>query len=70
MQRGQVEVRVKAPAIEGKANEACRRALAKAFGLTPSALKLIRGAHSRVKIFALTEMTPAELAVKLARLPP
>jgi uncharacterized protein (TIGR00251 family) len=70
IQHGQVNVRVKAPAIEGKANEACRKALAKALGLAPSAVKLVRGAHSRVKIFALTSMTSAELAVKLARLPP
>jgi uncharacterized protein YggU (UPF0235/DUF167 family) len=70
MQRGQVQVRVKAPAIEGKANEACRKALAKALGLAPSTIRLIRGAHSRVKIFALTDLTAAELAVKLARLRP
>jgi hypothetical protein len=67
---GQVTVSVTAQAREDKANVACRKALAKALGLAPSAVKLIRGEHSRVKIFGLTGIAPAELAVKLARLPP
>ena len=70
LDHGQVNIRVRAPAIEGKANEACRKALAKALGLAPSAVKLLRGAHSHVKIFALSGMSSAELALKLARLPP
>jgi uncharacterized protein len=67
---GQVNVSVTAQAREGKANEACRKALAKALGLAPSTVKLMRGTRSRVKIFELKGMTPAEDAVKLARLPP
>jgi uncharacterized protein (TIGR00251 family) len=66
---GQVHVRVKEPASEGRANEACRKALAKALGVAPSTLKLVRGAQSRVKIFALS-LTSSDLAVRLARLPP
>jgi uncharacterized protein YggU (UPF0235/DUF167 family) len=67
---GQVNVSVTAQAREGKANAACRKALAKALDLRASAFTLIRGEHSRVKIFRLTGIAPAELAVKLARLPP
>jgi uncharacterized protein len=70
MAHGTVQVRVKAQAREGKANDASRIALAKALGVAPSTVTLVRGAHARVKIFALATLTPAELAVRLARLRP
>jgi len=70
MAHGVVQVRVKPPAREGKANAACRGALAKALGVAPSTVTLVRGASARVKIFALATLTPTELAVRLARLRP
>jgi uncharacterized protein len=69
-EHGTVSVRVKEPAREGRANEACRRALAKALGVAPTTLKLLRGERSRVKIFALLTLTPAEVSQRLARLRP
>jgi len=44
-------VRVRERAIEGRANEAARKALAAALGVAPSALTLVRGATSKVKTF-------------------
>ena len=44
-------VRVRARALEGEANAACVRALAKHFGVPISRVTLIRGARSRRKLF-------------------
>lgn len=68
--RGFIEIRVKEPAREGKANEACRKALARALGVPVAMLELVRGASARVKVFRCTSLDPAELAVRLARLRP
>ena len=43
-------VAVTAPAVEGKATEAALRALAAAFGVRRSAVRLVSGATSRTKI--------------------
>lgn len=48
---GQYEVRVKAPAIEGRANEAVQKLLAKHLGVAKTRVKLVRGVKSRVKVF-------------------
>jgi uncharacterized protein YggU (UPF0235/DUF167 family) len=39
----------------GKATDAARRAVARAFGLAPSDLELVRGAASRDKLFRLRQ---------------
>lgn len=46
-------VRVTAPPAGGKANHALRRLLAKAMGVAPTRLVLVRGATSRDKVFRL-----------------
>lgn len=48
-------VRVKAPAVEGKANEATRRVLAKYFGVPPSRVSLVRGHTSSYKVFEVEQ---------------
>jgi len=70
VEQGLIHVRVRERAQEGKANRACRVALAKALGVAPSTLTIVRGANARTKVFACATLTPAELAVRLARLPP
>jgi uncharacterized protein len=65
---GMVTVRVKEPAQEGRANEACRKALAKSLGVAPSAIKLLRGTKSRLKVFILLTLTLAEASERLSRL--
>jgi hypothetical protein len=44
-------VAVNAPAVDGRATEAARRALAEALGLRPAAVTLRTGAASRDKLF-------------------
>lgn len=46
-------VYVKAPAIEGQANVAAIKLLAKYFGVASSKVKLVRGATSKYKIFEI-----------------
>ncbi|HTH91892.1 DUF167 domain-containing protein [Mycobacterium sp.] len=48
---GELTVYVRQPAVEGKANEAVVRLLAKHLGVAPSRLVLVSGATSRVKRF-------------------
>ena len=50
---GSLVVYTKAPAIEGRANAAAVKLLAKHFGVAPSKVKLVRGASSRYKVFEL-----------------
>lgn len=46
---------VTAPADEGRANEAVRKLLAKALGIAPSRLTLLRGQTARDKLFVVDQ---------------
>ena len=59
-------VKVSAPPVDGRANEAVRDALADAFGLRPSAVTLVSGASNRSKVFDLQGADPAVLDGLLA----
>lgn len=48
-------VYIKAPAIEGRANLAAGKLLAKYFGVAPSRVKLLRGATSKYKVFNIDQ---------------
>lgn len=50
---GLVQIRVTAAPEDGKANRAVQKLLAKALGVAPSRLELLRGATSREKLFRL-----------------
>jgi len=50
---GSLTVYTKAPAIEGRANAAAAKLLAKHFGVAPSKVKLLRGATSKYKVFEI-----------------
>jgi len=60
-------VAVHAPAVDGRATEAARRALADALGVRPATVSLRSGAASRDKLF-LVERPHAELPGVLRRL--
>ena len=48
-----LRIRVTAPPEDGKANDSVRRLLARAMGVAPTRLTLIRGATARDKLFRL-----------------
>lgn len=48
-QGGCLRVRIQAPPVEGKANDALRRFLADAFGVPQSRVEFLNGEQSRVK---------------------
>lgn len=54
-----VKLRVAAPAVEGRANEAVLAALAVLFGLRPAQITLVAGATSRAKRVRLDGVDPA-----------
>jgi uncharacterized protein YggU (UPF0235/DUF167 family) len=60
-----VTIRVREPAVEGRATEAARRAIATAVGVPQSAVSLARGATSRHKSFAIAGLTHAEVLRRL-----
>ena len=62
-----VTVRVREPAIEGRATEAARRAIATALGVPQSAVTLTRGATSRHKSFAIEGLTKTEVMRRLTK---
>lgn len=55
---GALVVAVKAPAVEGKANEAVRKALAEALGVRARDLVVVRGERGRDKVVELTDPPP------------
>ncbi|NDY42806.1 DUF167 domain-containing protein [Dissulfurirhabdus thermomarina] len=60
-----VRLRVQAPPVEGAANEACTRFLAKFFGLARSRVRLRAGARGREKAFLLAGLSAAEVRRRL-----
>lgn len=54
---GVLTIYTKAPAIEGRANLAAAKLLAKYFGVAVSKVKLVRGAASKYKLFEITDNT-------------
>ncbi len=65
--RPMLKVRVAAPPLEGEANAALIRLLAKALGVPRSAVTLAAGDTARIKRLDIAGLTPADLT---ARLPP
>ena len=57
---------VTAPPVDGEANEAVRRLLARALGVAPSAVSVIRGERSRDKVVRVEGLTGAALRSRLA----
>jgi uncharacterized protein (TIGR00251 family) len=51
---GILKLRVTAPAVDGRANEACLRLLAKTLDLPPSRLQIVSGQHARLKMIRIS----------------
>ncbi len=65
---GVLRIRLNAPPVEGKANEALGRFLAKALGVSRGCVTLLSGEKGRNKVVRIEGMTPE--AVLSALIPP
>jgi uncharacterized protein (TIGR00251 family) len=63
-----LRVRVTAPPVEGAANEAVRRVLAAAFGITAARVELVSGERSRLKRFRLRGLARGDAERRAAEL--
>lgn len=64
---GALVVRLTAPPVEGRANEALRKLLAKRLRIAPSRVEVVRGAASRDKVVRFSGLSQAELERALGR---
>lgn len=62
---GALLVKVKAPPVDGKANDAVCRLLARAAGVPPTRAELVRGASARDKVVRLPGLSAVEAAERL-----
>ena len=63
-----LKVRVRARPVEGEANEALIKLLAKALGVPKSAVVLLRGGQSRTKLIGVEGLSEDELKARLTDL--
>ena len=63
-----LKVRVRARPVEGEANEALVKLLAKALGVSKSAVAIQRGGQSRTKMVAVDGLSDDELKARLTDL--
>lgn len=63
-----LKVKVHAPALEGRANDALLEFLATTFGLPRRAVTLVRGDKSRHKVVRVVGLTLAEVRARLPAL--
>lgn len=61
-----LQARVKAPPVEGRANKALCKLIAKRAGVAPSRVTIARGGKSRLKRVRIEGGDPAELRSRLA----
>ncbi len=59
-------MRLTAPPVEGKANEALARFLGRALGVPPSAVRVVQGASGRDKRVAVAGVSAAAALERLA----
>jgi hypothetical protein len=62
---GILRLRVTAPPIEGRANEACLRLLAGALDLPISRLRIVSGQHARLKTIRVAATSAQTIRAKL-----
>jgi uncharacterized protein (TIGR00251 family) len=55
------KLRLAAPPVDGKANEACIRFFATRFGVAPSAVRIVQGLSSRMKVVEIDGIDPAQV---------
>jgi uncharacterized protein YggU (UPF0235/DUF167 family) len=62
---GSYLVRVTAPPVDGRANDALRRLIARRAGVAPSRVTLLRGAKGREKVLSVEGIDAATLHERL-----
>jgi hypothetical protein len=62
-----LRVRVTAPPVDGRANEALGRLLARHLGVPRGAVRIVGGATARTKVVEIEGIEAAELAARLSR---
>jgi uncharacterized protein (TIGR00251 family) len=62
---GELKVKVQAPALEGRANEALCGLVAQALGVPKSSVALAQGAKSRHKVLEINGLTLADVRARL-----
>jgi len=68
VQDGAVRLKITAPPVEGRANEACIRLLAEALNLRKRQITILSGLKSRNKVVAVAGLSAAALRERLAGL--
>jgi uncharacterized protein len=63
---GVLRVRVAAPPVDGRANEALIRVIAAALKIAPSRVRVVGGAASRIKLLEVDGMSGADLKLAIA----
>jgi uncharacterized protein (TIGR00251 family) len=64
--QGALKVRLTAPPVDDRANEALRKLLAETLNVPVSAVRIVSGARSRTKRVAITGVTQAQIAALFA----
>ena len=65
VQAGVLKIKVTSPPVEGAANDACIKLLAKELGLKKSQMEISSGAKSRKKTVRIKDINKAELEMKI-----
>ena len=65
VQDGVLKINVTSPPVEGAANDACIKLLAKELGLKKSQMEISSGAKSRKKTVMIKNISKAELETKI-----
>jgi uncharacterized protein (TIGR00251 family) len=63
---GAIKLRISAPPVDGKANEACRRLIAKLVAVSPSMVEIIAGESSKDKVIRVHNVTAERIRTHLS----
>lgn len=66
LRAGVLQAKVTAPPVDGRANEALRKLIAKRVGVAPSRVSVVRGEKSRDKVVRVVGMDDAGLRAALS----
>ncbi|MGH2970020.1 MAG: DUF167 domain-containing protein, partial [Solirubrobacteraceae bacterium] len=66
MRDGVLVARVSAPPVDGRANRALCRLIARRAGVAPSKVAVVRGQHSRDKLVSVDGVDPGDLHAALS----